>query len=96
MQKQSIISVATLCTRYGVPETFFYSLREFDLLETIQQEGEEFIEATHLQWIEKMIRLHYELDINLEGLDAISTLLKQVWRLQQENQELRDKLNLYE
>jgi hypothetical protein len=26
--------------------------------------------------IEKMIRMHYELDINLEGMDAVYNLLK--------------------
>ena len=96
MDEQNIISIATICTRYKVPETFIYSLREYELLKTIEKEGEEFIPVSHLHWMEKMIRLHYELEINMEGLDAINNLLQQVWRLQQENQELRDRLNLYE
>lgn len=96
MEEKSIISITTLCTRYNITEKFIYSLREFELLETVQQEGEEFIQVSQLQWIEKMIRLHFELDINMEGLDAIRTLLQQVWKLQQENQELKDKLDFYE
>ena len=96
MPEQNIISISTFCSKYQVPETFIYSLREYELVEVVEKEGEAFIQVEHLQWVEKMMRLHYELDINMEGLDAISNLLQQVWKLQQENQELKDKLNLYE
>jgi hypothetical protein len=96
MDEQNIISITTICARYQVPATFIYSLCEYELLETIEKEGEEFIPASHLHRIEKMIRLHYELDINMEGLDAINNLLQQVWNLQEENQKLKDRLNLYE
>ena len=96
MDEQNIISITTICTRYKVPVNFINSLREYELLETIEKEGEEFIPISHLHWVEKMIRLHYELEINLEGLDAINNLLKQVLKLQEQNQELKDKLNLYE
>lgn len=96
MTEQNIISITTFCSKYEVPETFIHSLREYELLEVVEKEGEAFIRVSHLRWVEKMIRLHYELDINMEGLDAINTLLRQVWKLQEENQELKDRLNLYE
>lgn len=96
MEEQEIISITTICSQYKVPETFIYTLREYELVETLEKKGELFIRASHLQWIEKMIRLHYELEINMEGLDAIHNLLQQVSKLQQKNQELIDRLNLYE
>ncbi|HMQ44948.1 MAG TPA: chaperone modulator CbpM [Mariniflexile sp.] len=43
-----------------------------------------------------MTRLHFELDINLEGLDAIHHLLKQVETLQQDIVTLHNKLQRYE
>ncbi|HEY5690332.1 MAG TPA: chaperone modulator CbpM [Cyclobacteriaceae bacterium] len=96
MTEQNIISISTFCSKYEVPESFIHSLRKYQLLEVIEREGEAFIRVSHLQWVEKMMRLHYELDINMEGLDAISNLLQQIWKLQQENQDLKEKLTLYE
>jgi hypothetical protein len=40
--------------------------------------------------------LHYELHINIEGIDAIYNLLKQVELLQLEIRTLKNKLNSYE
>ena len=42
------------------------------------------------------MRLHYDLDINIEGIDAIYNLLKQVEELQSQIITLRNKLNFYE
>ena len=49
-----------------------------------------------LNEVEKMIRLHYELDINLEGIDAIYNLLNSRSSLQFEIRTLQNKLNAYE
>jgi len=43
-----------------------------------------------------MLRLHYDLNINLEGIDAVTSLLKQISNLQQELLAVKNKLSLYE
>jgi hypothetical protein len=43
-----------------------------------------------------MMRLHFELDINIEGIDAISNLLQQIDNLQKELISTKNKLRLYE
>ena len=43
-----------------------------------------------------MIRLHYELGINLEGIDVIYNLLKQIDHLQSELEIAKNKLNFYD
>ena len=43
-----------------------------------------------------MIRMHYELDINLEGIDAISNLLERVEEMQHEMTRLQNRLRFYE
>jgi MerR HTH family regulatory protein len=40
--------------------------------------------------------LHYELDINLEGIDAIATLLKKIDALEQELIATKNKLRVFE
>jgi len=49
-----------------------------------------------LQTLEKLIRMHYELDINMQGIEAINFLLERVQNMQQEITYLKSKLNIYE
>jgi len=46
--------------------------------------------------LEQIVRLHQELNINSEGIDAIINLLKRIENMQNEIIELRNKLNFHE
>ena len=96
MAEQNIISIETFCIQYNVPVKFVQSLQKYELLETVKEGNKEYIRITHLQRVEKMIRLHYELNINMEGPDVVNNLLLPVAELQPENQRLKDRLNLFE
>jgi hypothetical protein len=43
-----------------------------------------------------MIRLHHELDINVEGVEAISHLLMLIEKMQEELTVVKNRLRLYE
>ena len=43
-----------------------------------------------------MVRLHYDLEINMEGIDAITHLLKKLQTMQDEISVLKNKLRVYE
>lgn len=96
METTHLISIQQFCTHYNVPKTFINALHEYDLVEITITDNENYIKTNQLNDIEKMIRLHYDLDINLEGIDAIYNLLKQVEALQNQVVTLRNKLNIYE
>ena len=67
----------------------------YDLI-TLKNEGNTlYIDAAQINTIEKLIRLHYDLDINFEGLDVIFNLLNQIDSLQQEIKRLNNKLTFY-
>jgi hypothetical protein len=42
------------------------------------------------------MRLHYDLGINMEGIDVISNLVKQIGELQQELASIKNKLTLFD
>ena len=52
--------------------------------------------AYKLSEIEKLVRLHYDLDINLEGIEAITYLLNRVKNMQAEIILLKNRLSIYE
>ena len=96
METNDLISLQRFCAHYNIPFSFINALNEFDLIEIVTIQETQCIYKTQIKDIEKMIRFHYELDINIEGIDAIYNLLKQVESLKDEINELNNKLNLYE
>ncbi len=96
METKNLISIQQFCKHYNVPITFINALNEYELVEIIITKHENYLKVTQLQEVEKMMRLHYDLEINLEGIDAIYNLLKQVESLQDEIVLLKNKLNFYE
>ncbi len=96
MATEHLIPADEFCTLYNVEYTFITGLQEAGLIQITIQEEKGYLHEEQLQQLEKFIRLHYDLDINLQGLEAVSHLLEQVQQLQQENAWLKKKLYLYE
>ena len=96
MDKEKLISIQEFCLHYKVPETFINSLYEYELIEIITTENTQYVSITKIKNIEKFIRFHYELDINIEGIHALSNLLDTVENLQDEIKKLNNKVDFYE
>ena len=96
MQTEYLIAIDEFCAKHEIEVSFISSLQQTGLIEitTIEEVG--FIPVDQIQQLEKFMRFYYELDINLEGIETISHLLKRVTDLQEEIIELRNRLGLYE
>lgn len=96
MENTNLISVQQFCLHYKIPVKFINELKEYELIEIIASEKESYLEITQLHKVEKMIRFHYDLNINFEGIDVIYNLLNQIEILQNEKIELNNKLRFFE
>ena len=96
MTTTTLISTADFCTWHEVEYTFIRSLGDAGLIEITVIDKGEFIPETQLQWLEKMVRLHHDLEINLAGIEAITHLLDRMENLHQEMRTLKNRLRLYE
>ena len=96
MESRNLISIQLLCRRYNVPVSFINTLQEFQLIEVIFENDDFYIHIAQIKEVERMMRLHYDLDINIEGVDAIYNLLEQVNSLKEEITSLHNRLRLYE
>jgi hypothetical protein len=96
MQTQYLVSIDQFCASHSIEISFINSLRYNGLIDITTIEETDFIEADQLQQIEKFIRLHYDLDINLEGIETITHLLQRIGAMQEEIISLRNRLRLYE
>jgi len=84
------------CEVYKVEASFINSLQEFGLIEVSVLEEKRFIDVSRIRELEKLIRLHYDLDINIPGIEAILHLLQRVNDLQGEISVLKNRLRRYE
>ncbi|WP_405200256.1 chaperone modulator CbpM [Christiangramia sp. LLG6405-1] len=96
MKEEDLIPAEEICVRYKVERQFVTSLKDSGIIEIVTVQETEYIHCDHLAQFEKMRRLHEELEINVQGLEAISHLLGKVEQLQSENIKLRNRLGLYE
>lgn len=86
----------TECLRiYQVEETFLDALQSSGLIEIVIEEEDKYIEYDYLQEIEQFVRWHYELEINMEGIEALYHVLQQVQQLQEDVERLRGELKFY-
>lgn len=96
MTTATLISTNDFCTWHQVEYTFIHSLREAGLVEVTIVDQTEYISETQLQRLEKMVRLHHDLEINIAGIEAITHLLDRLEAIQDEMRSLRNRLNRYE
>lgn len=96
MTTATLISTHDFCTWHQVEYTFISSLHEAGLVEITIIDQAEYIPETQLQKLEKMVRLHHDLDINIAGIEAITHLLNRLESIQDEMRVLKNKLRLYE
>ena len=80
---------------YQVEETFLNQLESSGLIEIVIEEDDRYIEYDYLQEIEQFVRWHYELEINMEGIEALYHMLQQVQQLQDDVERLRGELSFY-
>ena len=95
MENEHLISVEQFCAHYNIENTFINALTEFGLVEITTVETTSFIHIDHIRNLEKLIHLH-ELDINMEGIEAIFHLLERMDHMQNELLTLKNRLRFYE
>jgi hypothetical protein len=95
MDTKDLISVRQFCKHHNIPISFLKSLNEIELVEIITTKEELYIQTTQIRRVEKLVRLHYDLDINLEGIHVVYNLLQQVESLQKEVIDLNNRLSFY-
>ena len=96
MELKDFIPIVQLCEHYSVEISFFDELHEEGLISITTLEQTSYLHQDKISDVEKMIRIHQELNINTEGIDAVFNLLQKIDSLQNELNKLHNRLSLYE
>ncbi|HEV2833487.1 MAG TPA: chaperone modulator CbpM [Hanamia sp.] len=91
MEPEKLIPAKDFCTYHNIEYSFIHSLEDSGLISVTSVQQSTYIPADEMQKLEKFVRLHYDLDINLEGIETINYLLEKIEKMQREILELRNK-----
>jgi hypothetical protein len=95
MESEKLITLESVIQHYEVDLSFIRSLEDFGLLTIVEIEGKPFFDRESLGDFERMIRMHYDLEINLAGIDAIVNMLHKMNEMQAELTMLRNRLDIH-
>ena len=96
MLTEEMISANEFCIYHNIDLTFITSLKYSGLIE-ISTVGEKiFVSESELSKVEKLVRLYYEMDINIEGIETITYLLQRLNEMQEQVVQLNNRLRMYE
>ena len=96
MENREFIPITELCRVYEIDLVFIESLSEYELVEVIIQENVHFIPSSNVSRLEQIIRIHRDLNVNIEGVDVILNLLNKVDELENDLVKVKNRLALYE
>lgn len=91
-----LITGTEFCSVHNIEITFLYNLNENGLIRLQRSEDNLLIEEEQLSDLERIVRLYYDLGINFEGIETIINLLERTENLQEEINNLKNRLRLYE
>lgn len=94
--EEDLIAAADICLYHNVEYTFISSLGDAGLIALKFVDHDVYLPQNELFKLEKMIRMHLELDINLAGIEAISHLLQRVEQMQEELRILKNRTIFHE
>jgi hypothetical protein len=96
MKTDNLILLKTVSSHYEVELSFFNHLHDLGLIEIEIIEQSPYIHSDQMYNLERIIRIHNELDVNLEGIDVILNLLQKIEYLQKDLIASQNRLRLYE
>lgn len=96
MNAPHLIPTQTLCSHYNIEISFVDALNKMGLIHIEIIEQNHFVHQDQIGDLEKIIRLHNDLNVNIEGIDVVFNLLEKERELRSELNALRNRLRLYE
>lgn len=92
MENEDLIPVDDFCVYHNIEYSFIHSLEDSGLITVTSIEQATYIPADEVQKLEKFVRLRYDLDINIEGIEAIHHLLEKIEDMQREILQLKNRV----
>ncbi len=87
-----LIHITDFCLSHQIEESFIIELKTYELVKLEIMDNQLYMQVEELPKVEKMVRLHHDLEINIEGIQAIYHLLERTQKMQDEIRLLKNQL----
>ncbi|QBR12307.1 chaperone modulator CbpM [Sphingobacterium sp. CZ-2] len=87
--EKTLFRVIDICRSNNIEQDFIQELHNNGLIEIIYQEEQEYIEEEQIIVLERFSTWHYELEINVQGIEVVQNLIDRIESLQQEIREIK-------
>lgn len=91
-----LITVKEYCVHYQAEPDFVNALEQNGLITLTVVETEPCIPFEELHNLETYSSWYYDMNINVEGIDALTNVLEKMKAMQKQLEDLRSRLRLYE
>lgn len=88
------IKITEYCENEKIETSFLFELNREGIVRLEKREESEYIDTHDLPEVEMFARWHYDLGVNLEGIDAMRHMVKRMKKMQKEIRELERKLRI--
>ena len=88
------IVIKEYCTYNQIEPDFIVQLEDEGLIEVSSFDKERYIHISQLKNLEQYVRWHYELSVNIAGIDIMQNLLGRIEDMQSEINRLKQQLRL--
>jgi hypothetical protein len=92
MDRKELIPVKDFCIHHNIQYSFISDLENSGLISVASVKRSAYIHPDDINMLEKFVRMHYDLEINIEGIETIHYLLEKIEEMQREIVTLRNKL----
>jgi MerR HTH family regulatory protein len=96
MNASELIRAEEFCSQHQITISFLEMLSERGLTRLAVVQEVIYIPSDELTELERIMRLHFDLEINLEGVEVITRMLQKLNDLNEEKRILQNRLQLYE
>ena len=90
-----LIIIKEYCRQSHVDPSFIISLEEDGLIDIQVVDGERYFPVEKLGDLERFVRWHEDLSVNIEGIGVIHELMGRMHDMQRELDRMRRELRLY-
>ncbi|GGE07443.1 MULTISPECIES: chaperone modulator CbpM [Sphingobacterium] len=87
--EKTLFRVIDICKTNNIERTFVQELHKSGLIEIIVQEEQEYLEEEQVVYVERFSTWHYELELNIQGIEVVNHLIDKIEELQRELRTLK-------
>lgn len=96
MSEEHLIPVEQICVHHHVSESFVHALHDCGLVHIRRVATVEYLPTEEMRALEKLLRLHEDLQLDAETLDLVTGLLDRIEILQKKLTAAHARLRFYE